>query len=198
MQADDHSKAAGKVTRLVKLAEDLRGGRDFSITRLTILKALCEDPVAAARFGLHITNLTKAKATKRYRPLIDRAIREIGKQLENPSAQPAESAFAALHALEDAQQERKRFKWVDVRIIHSKEALLAECALRCATRPSESAHWGYHLARHYAERYDPRYGTGLIPASAAAVEEIAAFWNRYLLSADGRVRRRWPPRPLHR
>lgn len=190
MPAEDRSKTAAQVTKLVKIAEDLRSGRDFSITRLTVLKALCEDPVAAARFGQHLTNRVKGKAAKRYRPLIDRAIGEIRRQLKSPSAPPGQSAFAALHALEEAQKQRKRLKWADVRIIHSNEALLAECALRCVTRPRESAHWGYQLARHYAEKYDPRYGTGLIPASAAAVQEIAAFWNRYLLRADGRVRRR--------
>jgi hypothetical protein len=58
---------------------------------------------------------------------------------------------------------------------------LDEYALRCVTRRSESANWGYQMARLYAERYDSRYRTGLIPASAAAVEEIAALWVRHLL-----------------
>ena len=43
-------------------------------------------------------------------------------------------------------------------------------------RPWESAHWGYQTARQYAERYNPRYGTGLIPESASAIEDIVTYW----------------------
>jgi hypothetical protein len=39
-------------------------------------------------------------------------------------------------------------------------------------------------ARHYAERYNPRYGTGLIPESASAVDDIAAFWAREHFGED--------------
>jgi len=39
--------------------------------------------------------------------------------------------------------------------------------------------WAYRVARQYAERYDSRYGVGLIPASAPAVEDIGSFWQRY-------------------
>jgi hypothetical protein len=31
----------------------------------------------------------------------------------------------------------------------------------------------------YAERYDSHHGTGLIPASAPMMEEIADFWRDY-------------------
>ncbi len=80
--------------------------------------------------------------------------------------------------LEESQNETRDTRWGRVRTIHCREALLAEHALRCVACPQESAHWGYQAARHYAERYNPRYGTGLIPESAPAVEDIAAFWAR--------------------
>jgi hypothetical protein len=75
-----------------------------------------------------------------------------------------------------------------VTIMHddSREALLAEHALRCVARPRESAHWGYQAARQYAERYNPRYGPGLIPESAPAVEHIVAYWARYHFGRDAK------------
>jgi len=43
-----------KIQTLAKIAVDLRQGQDFNITRLTILKSLCDDPEAAAKFALYI------------------------------------------------------------------------------------------------------------------------------------------------
>jgi hypothetical protein len=66
-----------------------------------------------------------------------------------------------------------------VRIIESEELFLIETALHCLLSPTESADWGYRVAKEHAERYEPRYGTGLIPESAPMVREIAEFWCRY-------------------
>jgi hypothetical protein len=176
---EDRSKAATKLKKLAKLAEALRQGEHFQITRLTILKGFCQDPTAAAKFGLHLAKLAGPKAKKRYRPLIDRAMVQIERHLRRRSANASEAAWSALHDLKESQNEMERHRWADVRIIHCREALLAEYALRVIIRPRESAYWGYRLAAWYAERYDPRHGTGLIPASATAVEEIAAFWAKH-------------------
>ena len=94
--------------------------------------------------------------------------------------------WQALRELEGSQNETRDTRWGRVRTIHSREALLAEHALRCVARPQESAHWGYQAARQYAERYNPRYGTGLIPESAAAVEDIVAFWAREHFGKDAK------------
>src|SRR5204862_7441678 len=69
--------------------------------------------------------------------------------------------------------------WGQVRIIHSTEVLLIEYALSCPLQPTASADWSYHRPRQYAERYNSRYGTRLIPKSAALVEDIADFWCQY-------------------
>ncbi|GMU20503.1 MAG: hypothetical protein AMXMBFR13_06000 [Phycisphaerae bacterium] len=178
MKAEEQEKTLARVKKLARIAEELRQGEQFQITRLTLLKSLCEDPVAAAEFGLYLVKQVKDKAKARYRPLIDKAILEVNKHLRKPAAEPRQSLWDALEALERCQSEVEHQRWADVRIIHSKEALLAEYALRCVARPRESAHHGYHLARAYAERYDPRHGTGLIPASAGAVEDIVRFWSQ--------------------
>ncbi len=47
-------KALKKVQSLDKMAADLRSGQQFKITRLTMLKSLCEDSEAAAEFALFL------------------------------------------------------------------------------------------------------------------------------------------------
>src|SRR5215471_9069633 len=52
------SKAIPKIRQLASIATELREGASFNITRLTTLKSLCEDATAAARFALHLSQLT--------------------------------------------------------------------------------------------------------------------------------------------
>jgi len=177
---------AAKLKKLSLLARELRGGEHFEITRLTALKSWCEDPIAAGRFALHLAERSKGRATKKYKPLIANALRQLRKHLANRERQAAEPLWQALRELEDSQNETRDTHWGRVRTIHSREALLAEHALRCVTRPQESAYWAYQAARQYAERYNPRYGTGLIPESAAAVEDIVAFWAREHFGKDAK------------
>jgi hypothetical protein len=58
-------KTVAKIRTLAQIAEELRGGAVFSITRLTTVKSLCEDPEAAARFVVHLAVLTQAKMSRR-------------------------------------------------------------------------------------------------------------------------------------
>ncbi len=48
-----------KIQALAKLAADLRQGQNFNITKLTIIKSLCSDPDAAAKFALFIAKLAQ-------------------------------------------------------------------------------------------------------------------------------------------
>jgi hypothetical protein len=179
MRAEDRAKALAKVEKLAQIAKDLRAGRAFTITRLTVLKSLCQDPVATVRFSLYLTERNRSKAKKRFRPLINRAVAEAKDYLQRPRRQLPERVYQALQELHDSQNEIEHHRWADIRIIRCREALLAEYMLRCITQPRVSAYWGYQTAAFYVERYDPRYGTGLIPESAPAVEEIVRFWSRY-------------------
>ena len=184
MKEQASKSVAAKLKKLSRLARELRAGEHFQITRLTVLKSWCEDPVAAGRFALHLAERSKRRATKKYKPLITNALRQLRKHLANHERQAPEPLWQALQELEDSQNETRGTRWGRVRTIHCQEALLAEHALRCVARPQESAHWGYQAARQYAERYNPRYGTGLIPESAVAVEDIVAFWAREHFGKD--------------
>jgi hypothetical protein len=52
------SKVVPKIRQLATIARELREGASFNITRLTTLKSLCEDSTAAARFAVHLAQLT--------------------------------------------------------------------------------------------------------------------------------------------
>ena len=53
--------ASKKVARLDEIAEALRRGEHFSITRLTVLKGLCQDAGAAGAFALFLTRKVQKK-----------------------------------------------------------------------------------------------------------------------------------------
>src|SRR5215212_12133585 len=54
-----------RVRKLAQIARDLSEGANFSITRLTILKSLCEDPEVAAHFAVFLARHISRSANKR-------------------------------------------------------------------------------------------------------------------------------------
>ena len=50
-----------KIKKLSTIAQDLRNGKSFNITRLTTIKSLCKDPETASHFVLYIAKLTIEK-----------------------------------------------------------------------------------------------------------------------------------------
>jgi hypothetical protein len=188
------AKVIPKIRQLATIARELREGASFNITRLTTLKSLCEDATAAARFALHLAQLTYRRMQEKacpfhldpqqweyYKQVVDEAIRQMEQYIEHPTQEAADLVQARLSDVRAIQNTYRNQAWGPVRIIHSTEVLLIEYALSCLLQPTASADWGYHLARQYAERYNSRYGTGLIPESASMVEDIADFWCQYHL-----------------
>lgn len=81
-----------KIQALAKLAADLHHGQHFNITRLTLIKSLCSDSVAAAKFAVHVAKLAqrqfKARSGKKkqeYEELIARAIPPMTRFLKSPT-----------------------------------------------------------------------------------------------------------------
>ena len=74
-----------------------------------------------------------------------------------------------------------------VRLIHSRDLLVVEKALRCFVSPDEASYWVYHTARQYAERYGPHYGTGFIPSSAPLQNWLAGQGCSVLKSKGANV-----------
>ena len=187
-----------KIQTLVQIAADLRHGKDFNITRLTMLKSLCSDPDATAKFALCIAKKTQqamkrsgrspSKTKQRYQRLVGSAVRRMTKHLKEGTTETKSSLDDVHSEIQSVQNKYERQRWGAVRIIKSMELLVVETALECVRYPWASSDLGYRLARQYAERYDSRYFNGLIPKSAPMVEDIAEFWGKHFLGRGWRKR----------
>ncbi len=171
-----------KVRKFAEIAEALRRGQRFEITRLTSLKGLCKDPRAARSFAMFLAVHARKKALEKKAPerveqLMARAITGMKTFLDEPNKEQKERLYPLLREMEQEQNEYKRISWGMVRIVHSMELVVVENALKSILRDHEAPIWLYQAARDYAERYDSRHGTGLIPSSAPMVQEIADFWR---------------------
>ena len=186
------SATAKKIATLVKMAQDLRQGEHFNITRLTSMKSLCADPDAAGQFCLHLAKLTKIKLNEKMPPnhleaetwlkckgLVSEAITGMTNYLSEPTEESKDSLQKLLSRVQAVNNKYKNQAWGPIRVIQSSDVLLVEKALYGVLQPSESSQWGYQIAREYAERYHPSYGNGLIPDSALLIEDIADFWCQY-------------------
>jgi hypothetical protein len=173
-----------KVRKFAEIAEALRRGQHFEITRLTSLKGLCKEPRTARSFAMFLVvharkKAEEKKAPERVKGLMDRAITEMESYLDNRTQEQKERLYPLLREMEQEQSEHRRISWGQVRVVHSMELVVAEDALKSILREHEAPFWLYQAARDYAERYDSRYGTGLIPSSAPMMEEIAEFWRGF-------------------
>ena len=187
-----------RLRTLTQIAADLRQGKDYNITRLTMLKSLCSDQNAAAQFALYIAKKTQqamkrpgrseSKTKQRYLRLVGSAVRRMTKHLKEGTTETKSSLDDVHSEIQSVQNKYECQRWGAVRIIKSMELLVVETALECVLYPWASADLGYRLARQYAERYDSRYGTGLIPESAPMVEDIAEFWGKHFLGRGWRKR----------
>ena len=173
-----------KVRKLADIAEALHRGEDFPITRLTTLKNFCKDPGAARSFALFLVGQVRREPhaendTERDRELIKQAESEMKSYLGEPTEGLKRRLYSILGKIEKEQNEYENIRWGMVRLVHSRNLLVAEKALKSTLRADEAPSWLYQAARDYAERYDSRHGTGLIPSSAPMMAEIAEFWRDY-------------------
>jgi hypothetical protein len=181
-----------KIRKLAQIARELSEGASFSITRLTSLKSLCEDPEVAAHFAVYLASHTSQRASKISHPphlsnsewkmhneLVERALERLGSYVERPSDPKRAALRELLRELESVNDEYESIPYGTLRKIQNRDVLIVEDAVRCALSPYSAPSWAYHLARDYTERYDSRYGTGLIPESAPLVMDIVGFWCEY-------------------
>ncbi len=181
-----------RIRKLARIARELSEGADFSITRLTTLKSLCEDPEVAARFAVYLASHAGQRADKISDPeylseneqkmhneLIERAVERLQSHVERPSEPKREALREVLRELESVNDEYKPIPYGTVRMIQDRDVLIVEDAVQCVLSSYSAPNRAYHLARDYTERYDPRYGTGLIPESAPLVMDIVDLWYEY-------------------
>jgi hypothetical protein len=184
MAQSPNAQIIKRVKKLSEIAEALRQGNKFHVTRLTIIKSLSADPEAATAFALFLAQkirkkMRQGKCPERYRELVDRAIKELTPYLADPTEERKARLALLYREMEAEQNEHQQIGWNLVRMLKSTELVVVEESLRSVVKSHEAPIWAYHAAKDYAERYDARYGSGLIPSSAPMVEEIAEFWRDY-------------------
>jgi hypothetical protein len=167
------------VEKLEAIAPALRQNEMVSVTRLTVVKGLCEDPKAAEAFALFLARkiqrrMREKDAPKRYRQLVNRAVRELKPYLDEPSEERNQRLWSLLGEIGAEQDEYENIPWGVVRNIKSFDLLTVEHALKAVLRPHEAPFWLYHASRDFTGKTDQ-----LIPKSAPMVVEIAGFWRRY-------------------
>ena len=114
-----------KVKKLAEIAEGLRQGKDFPVTRLTTIKSLCGEPEAAAAFALFLAQRIQMKmgqeqSPKRYRELVDRAVKELKPYLTDPAEERKERLYSLCREMEAEQDEYKKIGWVRVRMLRAR------------------------------------------------------------------------------
>ncbi|HVS36591.1 MAG TPA: hypothetical protein VMS17_13595 [Gemmataceae bacterium] len=183
-----------KVRKLALLPEEVRRSQwAVSVTRLTVLKNLCDDAEKANRFVTYLTSKTlehvqqgKGRAgsadtaeKRAHREMMTAALPEMEAWLRRPTDERRERLLDLLGRMRDQQNEYKNIQWGPVRIVTDWDLLLFEYALHCLLGPArEAGSWAYQTARHYAERYNSGQGSGLVSSSAPLVQDIADFWMR--------------------
>ncbi len=180
-----------KARKLQQLVDDLERGENFNITRLVVIKSLCQDAKTAGRFTLHLARLAlkrrdwdserkyySAAELRQHRKLSAEAFEQIEAYLQRRSESRRRRLYELLSQAREVNNEYRNIPYGVVRSIKSWRVLLVEKAIYCALAEDTTvaAHWAYQAARDYAEKYDPHYGTGLIPESAPLVAHIAEFW----------------------
>lgn len=183
-----------KIAKLAAAAHALTSGQEtyLSITKLTSLKSLCQEPEVANQFVFFLAHRTQARMEAVLRPehtgeaewnpyqsLIAEAVTAMSQYLANPLPANLLALRQLKNRVSAVQNEYKTVGWNTVRIIYSRDVLLTEYAMECILSPDLAAKYAYRAGREYTERYEPHYGTGLIPASAALLADIVQFWHQY-------------------
>jgi hypothetical protein len=117
-----------RVRKLAQVASELSEGANFSITRLTTLKYLCEDPEVAAHFAMYLANHTSRRINEMSSPLqlsnsewrmhnelVERAVERLQSYVEGPSDPKREELRESLRELESVNDEYKSIPYGNAR-----------------------------------------------------------------------------------
>ena len=144
-----------KIQTLAQIAADLRRGKDFNITRLTMLKSLCSDPKAAAQFALYLAKKTQqamkrpgrspSKTKQRYQRLVGSAVHRMTKHLREETTETRSSLEDVHSQIRSVQDRYEHQRWGG----------------QCGSSKAWSCSWG-------KQRWSASCIRGLRPISATA------------------------------
>jgi len=190
-----------RIRKLAGLPEEIRESRwAVSITRLTVLKSLCQHPDRANRFVAHLARKTldhlneekgrsahPATPTERsHRQMMEDALAGMAEWQRTPTEKVRRTLYELLGRMRAEQNEFRNIPFGAVRLITDSKLLMFEYALEChLAHEREIGTWAYQTARHYTERYESSQGTGLISASLPLLRDVIDFWMaEYALTAE--------------
>ena len=190
-----------RIRKLAGLPEEIRESRSaVSITRLTVLKSLCQQPDLANRFVAHLARKTfdllieekgrsahSATATElSHRRMMEEALEGMAAWQRTPTEKLRRTLSDLLGRMRAEQNEYRNIPFGAVRLITDSKLLMFEYALECHLAPErEVGTWAYQTARRYTERYEGSQGTGLISASIPFVRDVVDFWmTEYALTPE--------------
>ena len=186
---------ANKIKKWLKTAIEL-SDKNFKyslpITRLTSVKSLCEDEIAAQKFAFYIVKQVQqimdraepsAGLTEEewltHKHLMTDGVAQMENYLANPTDEVHQAIWKLLKQIDNLQgDDYRKIHWTTVHFVRSGYLLKLEYALRCFMA-RDFQYWAYKLAREYVECYEPGYGDGLTPNSAPMLLEVADFWCQY-------------------
>lgn len=195
--SDDKSLRAyaTKIKKWVETAKQLSTENiifAIPITRLTSIKSLCQDEIAAEQFALYLSkrvlqqtqdascpsNLTPEE-WEIHKTLIVDAITLMERYLETPTHEGKQCLWRLLRQISELQgDDYRKVHWTTVHFVKSGYLLKLDYAIRCFV-DRDFPYYAYKLAREYTESYKPQYGSGLIPESVPRLLEVAEFWCQY-------------------
>ena len=169
-----------QVQKLDAIIEAIRGKEKVQVTRLTVVKKLCEDTNAAGAFALFLARkgqerLRQKKGKASYLRLANLAVTALKTYLDDPIEDQHERLRSLLLEIEAEQNEYVSMKWATVRNIKSWDLLIVEEALTSIVRPHEAQHWLYQASRNYVGG-----SMDFQKEANPLIESIARFWRKYL------------------
>jgi hypothetical protein len=190
-----------RIRKLAGLPDEIRESRwAVSITRLTVLKSLCQQPDMANRFTAYLARKTFEHLLKErsrsahaasptelsHRRMMEDALEGMAAWQRGPTEKLRRTLYDVLGRMRAEQNEHRNIPFGAVRLITDSKLLMVEYALEChLASEREVGTWAYQTARHYTERYEGSQGTGLISASIPLVRDVIDFWmTEYALTPE--------------
>ncbi|HEY1189611.1 MAG TPA: hypothetical protein VGE74_18335, partial [Gemmata sp.] len=190
-----------RIRKLAGLPDEIRQTRwAVSVTRLTVLKSLCQEHGRANRFVAFLARKTfeKLNQTKEtsaqpatptelsHRKMMEEALEGLDVWQRTPSEKLRQTLRELHRRMVAEQDEHRNIPFGALRLITDGNLLLFEYSLSCLlAHERDVGTWVHQTARQYAERYDSSHGTGLTPASIPLVQDIVEFWvTEYALTPE--------------
>ena len=135
MPQSPNPQSMKQIRKLSAIAEALRHGNKFHVTRLTIIKSFCAEPEAATAFALFLAQKIQKKMRQKnypqqFRELVDRVIKELTPCSVDPTEERQARLSSLRRELEVEQKDYKKSGWNLGRMLKHGDLMLVEECVR--------------------------------------------------------------------